>query len=367
MAQETIDSRWVPWLGCWEMVDGPAGAAMLCVRSVHGTEAVEMFTVSDGEIIASETIQADGVERESVREGCEGWGSTSFSDDSDRLYRRSEHVCEGGARRVSTSLMALVSPNEWVDVQAVKVGERTVPLVQRYRAADPEAVRAAGLPDITADRSLAVMTARAAASMPPSVEDIIEATSRVDPKAVEVWVAEQGEPLELNAARLVEMADAGVPENVIDLIVAVSYPERFTIGLGGGAEMVAEEELSRAGYGRRMIYPAYFDPFYYSYSPWSSYYSPWGYWGGYGYYSAYRPTVVIVDRRQSDASRGRVLNGRGYTRGGQSAGTARSRGGGGGSSASRGTSSGGSMTSSGARSGSSRSSGRTAKRRGGGS
>ena len=41
------------------------------------------------------TIRADGIDRQTSREGCDGWERTSFSDDGHRVYLRAEFVCEG--------------------------------------------------------------------------------------------------------------------------------------------------------------------------------------------------------------------------------------------------------------------------------
>ena len=38
-AQATTDARWQPWLGCWQMLDGRAGAADASVCVAPGAEA----------------------------------------------------------------------------------------------------------------------------------------------------------------------------------------------------------------------------------------------------------------------------------------------------------------------------------------
>ncbi len=356
MAQDqAYDARWLPWLGCWEPVAGPddTDTPMLCLRP--GDDGVEMLTVADGEIASQETIRADGMSRRTSREGCDGWQRTSFSDDGYRVYLRAEFVCEGGVERSSAGLMSMVSPYEWLDVRTVDVAGESVPWVLRYQLA---AVEAAGLEGITAGRTMAQQSARIAASSALTIEDVVDSSSHMDAKAVEAWIVERGDRFALDASRLVAMADAGVPESVIDIVVAVSYPEHFLVDRNGeGGADLAESEYAttgryggagraRFGYGRYYD-PSYYDPFFLSpfYSPYAGYgyYSPYrygfgyglGYGGfgfGYGTYGTYRPTIVVVGRRQPESGgRPRAVRGRGYTRGlgsgASSSGSVRARGG----------------------------------------
>lgn len=369
-AQDT-DPRWLPWLGCWEVVDEVPDESMLCVRPLTGDVGVEMLSVVDGEITATQTVRATGEPIETDREGCRGWEQAEFSADRRRVYLSTDHLCEGDVRRATTGLIAMVSPQEWVDVRAVEYSGRSLAGVIRYRLASADRAEAVGLGDIGAGRELAVHTARLAAAAEPTVDDVIDAVREVDEEAVRAWVAERGDGFELDAERLVRMAEAGVPEDVIDVVVAVSYPEHFAVDQDAEVSEVASREAdetwpSRRGY--RHPYGGFFyDPFFYSpfgYGYGYGYRGSYGYGWGYGGY--YRPTVVVVQPRDPGII-GRVVRGRGYTRGGSSStpsrgsGPARSSAG----SGSRDTGSTGKVTSGGGASSGS-STGRKAKRRGGG-
>jgi hypothetical protein len=102
---------------------------------------------------------------------------------------------------------------------------------------------------------------------------------------------------------------------VIDLIVALSYPDRFVVertarGGGGARTYVNDPFLVGWAFG----YPYWYDDFYYS----PYYYTPFGYsrFGYGGYYDAVfvggGGGDVSADPRPSGA--GRVVNGQGYTR-----------------------------------------------------
>lgn len=368
-AAQDVDSRWLPWLGCWEASDGGTEVPMLCIRPLAAEEGVELTTFADGELISTETIHSDGLPRQTTREECVGEEEARFSDDGRRIYLRSDYVCEGGVGRSATGLLAFANPMEWLDIKVVDVAGERVPMVLRYRPARAERIEAAGMEGVVAPRAMAVKAARIGASARLGPEDLIEAAGKVDGKALEALIVERGDPFNVDADMLIRLADAGVPEEVIDLAVAVSFPGKFAVGSGAPEELRAEKTaygVSMAPYSFGFHWsfwnPYYYDPFYSS--PWGGYYG--GYYGSGWYGGYYRPVNVVVRPRPPvPVEHGRVVNGRGYSRG-------RSGGGGGSTSPSTraaptGRSSSGSVGSSGARRGSSSgSTGRTAKRRGGG-
>ena len=385
-APPEMDRRWTPFLGCWEPTSETAETGLLCV--VPSGPGVEVFTWRDGEEVTNDLLLADGVAREAVIEGCEGSESSEFSSDGRRVFTRSEFNCGGDAQRESSGIMSMISPTEWVDVHSLDVEGERVAWVQRFHLADPDREAEEGLDDVTEGIGMAVRTARMVASRPVSFAEVAEAAGSVHAKAVEAWIASRGQPFDFNGGDLVALADGGVPASVVDVIVAVSYPDRFVIdGGGGGIEEASFDEGWRrnAGYG---YYPGLYGPYgfrsFFS-DPWGyGYRSPgaWGlyssrsYYGGYGYggygyvgygwpgyYGGgyYYPTRVVVQPRSSG---GRVVKGRGYTDGSYSGGSVRPVGRSGAPWPSGGSSGGASVSggSSGAKSPPSR--GRTAKPRG---
>lgn len=319
---QSVDPRLLPWLGCWEPAATESVGDLLCVRPSAQSQALEVVRLAGNEIVSRELVWADGARHETVRESCEGWEQGSFSQDGRRLFLSSEHVCEAGVGQEGAGIMAFASlPDEWLDIRVVSLqGERTA-WVQYYVLASAETTEAAGFGDVL-ERAWSAGQARIAASAALDVDDVIEATHIVPSEAVEALLAESGSRLDLSADELIRMADAGVPESTIDVAVAVSYPETFRVAAGTDAERKASA-LDDGSLRRRWAYggfmgPAFYDPFYrYGYG-YNSYGYGYGYGGYYGYpYSGgygYRPTVVVVDRQQPE-QHGRVVNGRGYTRG----------------------------------------------------
>lgn len=323
-AQEA-DARWLPWLGCWVEVEAPADTPMRCF--VPDGAGVTEMTVGRAGGVDRQSLVADGAERAAEIEGCNGVRMAEFSADGTRVYTRDQLTCEGGTERSTRGMMAWVAPDEWIQARAMQVAGRSAGWVKRYRAASESRVSAAGLESIREDvesRQLAIEAARMAASAPIGVEDVVEAYGRTEAEAVRSWIVEQNDPIRLDAERLVMLADAGIPEDVIDVMIAVSYPDRFQLA------REPTEEYGRDGF-RRPLYPAwgwsYGWPYYYD-----PYFSRYGYYNRYGYYGygayggyGYPGTIVVVRPSEGSGGAGRAVKGRGYTRGSTGTASAPSR------------------------------------------
>jgi hypothetical protein len=314
------DARWGAFVGCWEPAADQQGAedGLLCVGPAD--LGVEMFTISGGEVRTSDLLVGDGEPRPIRAEGCEGWEQVSFSDDGRRAFTRSSYTCEG-IEQTSTGVLALVSPTEWVDVRALEVdGERTS-WVQRYRLVGMARAQAEGVEDPGFGMETAARAARFVAHRGVGFGEVEEAARTVDAEAVEGWLANRDEGFAPTSEDLERLVDAGVPESVIDVMVAKSFPETFAIDAEGAAERAARAQESRPIRGaRRSLYYGPRMPFGfrmgygygYGYVPADAFYYGYGY--GYPGYWGYRPGTVIIERRNSEPG-GRIIRGQGYTRG----------------------------------------------------
>ncbi len=368
---------WQPYLGCWEpnvptqaewpaADDADADRGILCF--VPSGADVEMLTIVDGEITHRESYYADGQPHPVEQEDCRGTESARFSDDGRRLYTTSNLTCDNGTVRNSTGIISMPGPGEWLDVRALRANGGTTAWSQWYNHADDSVLEDLGLPRRTEPLPFLLQGAEFFAAARVTIDDVIDASRKVDGKAVAGWLAQIRQEFDgLDSEQLIRLDDAGVPAEVIDIVVAISYPQHFALGGGGplADEAYGSDQRTRRvymtspfgyyysplmyGYGRYGRY-GYGYPGYYGYG-YSSY---WGGWGG-GYY---RPVVVDVNRAPSRSGGGRVIAGRGY-RGPRSIST------GGGYSGGRSIGSVGGRSSGASASSGRSSSGRTAKRRGG--
>ena len=342
-----VDARWQPWIGCWTAsargaYSEPEGQ-QVCVVPAAGVSAVDVVTVSGSKVVSREHIDANGEHRRSERDGCVGWESAQWSSDMRRVFLESQYDCTGGLKRGTTGLMATAANGDWLDIVGVAMRENVGVRVLRHRASAP-------LDTLPADIASAVeRVSRANPSLrtllPVGDAEIIEASHHVSAPVVEAWLAETRQAFTVNATRLVRLSDSGVDGRVIDMMVALSYPKAFAIkpspgevgelttreGGGGGSSLIEFGSLGDCGpYNSGLSLYGWDGCSPYGYGMYGSRYGFSRYGDLYGYNSWYLagggPIVIVrpPDSGSSGPTHGQVVNGRGYTAGGDSGSTASS-------------------------------------------
>jgi hypothetical protein len=339
---------WQAFVGCWMPVGQETADGVLCFR-IAG-EGVEVSTVVAGQLTSNEVLMADGVQRTVETDGCTGSKAVEFSSDGRRAFTSSQVACENDVRS-SSGLMAFVAPNRMVDVRSIEIGGEHVSWIQEYNPVEEEWFIESTIENPRSSTFLSVLPMRARAAQPIGAAEVDEAASRVEVGAVEMWVAVQPSGFDLDGNEILRLADSGIPASVIDVMVAVTYPDRFALSLDGTAATVAEAEPNpgrvqysvpyRGGF-RSYFFDPYFIPGRYRYNSfgypvYGSYYT----YGptGFPIYSGYVPTTITVAPRPP-SSQGRMVNGQGYSRN-SSGRSAQSSGSGGGGSVAPSTSSSG--------------------------
>jgi len=246
-----LDSRWVPWLGCWELVDderrepliGEADPTqgqdvplrgLVCLTPAPDGDGVTVTTVAGGETFLEETLMADGEKNPSAKGKCSGWQRTEWSADGYRLFTSAELTCEENRGLSVSGLSMMVPRSTWVDIQIVESSAGRAVLIRRYRPANDTEAIDAGAPVLNTDLEMKSSRSRLALTHPLSAADIIEAAGKVAPEALEAAVLEYEEGFALDAAELMRLDDAGVRPGLIDLMVALSYPDQFIVNSGSG-------------------------------------------------------------------------------------------------------------------------------------
>lgn len=318
-AQNTADSRWNTWLGCWELVlessrepetapdlvqrevtpqRDPAPRGQVCVRPAPNGAT---FTTSvDAQAPLEQTVIADGADHPITDKDCRGAQRSEWSQNGLILFARATLTCARGKGDRLVSGLSIVGPGDtWLDIQAAQIDEQENVRVRRYRRVEP---RSRGTR--TRSRSL-------------SLDEVQEASGKVSAGALEAALVETNSTFNLTGKRLVALQDAGVPSSVIDLMVALSYPEQFVVERSARADRF-EGPYDRDPFGGGWAFgPTWsthygFDPFYDYYSPY--YYSPFTY----SYLGGGTSFIVIEDGGLRPPSRpsggGRVVDGLGYTR-----------------------------------------------------
>jgi hypothetical protein len=318
---------WQAWHGCWELAgdDAPAGR-LLCV--LPGAAAAEVRFISVvGALVEDEVVlRADGSPQPVAEGGCTGTETATRSRDGHRVFVRTELDCDG-YRRISSGALAMISEEEWVDVRTATIFDQHLTRTLRYRAVPAERVPVALRGELDTGRPLVRQTARLAAAAPLGLADVVEASARMPGPAVQALLVARGSGFDLNGRQLLELADAGVGQDVIDVMVALAYPRHFAIRqpaaeLSRQADRYDVVDSCYDPFLRRMFYGSDCAPGY-GYGVRSQRYGSYGYryspWDRYGYgWDRGGPTVIIVEPQQPPLRAGELVRGAGYTRGGAS-------------------------------------------------
>src|SRR6516225_5880566 len=222
-----VDPRWTPWLGCWRLLQPTPDDVLVCVDPESSGTGIVSTTLADRNAVLVRKLVADGSNRSVDEADCRGTERAEWSRDGRRLFTRAELDCKGGERRVVSGLSLMAAGFNgpaWLDIQSAVVQGTEQVYVRRYLPAiDP---RGAGeTPAESAARR--TYEAQLAAAVPIDIDGVIEASSKLPSQAVEAALLEAAPHFKLDRRSLVRLDDAGVPHSVIDLIVGLSFPERF--------------------------------------------------------------------------------------------------------------------------------------------
>ena len=320
------DQRWVPWLGCWQLVEetgalpAPLGngrsfadRVLVCVTpSTADDTAVVVTSIADGEPVLVETLRADGIQHATEETECGGWRRTTWSGDGARLFTQAELACSDNDARQVSGVGLMTGAATWLDIELVRAGGRGAVTVRRYRRASGATIAAVGGASLPAElRARALSAAQLVSTSELGVDDVVEAGDALEPAVVEAMLVETGTAFALDSRALIRLDDAGVAAEVIDLMVALSFPDEFVVDrpVAQAASSYSGGGFGDAfgGYGYDAWYPYYASPFgyYYGWSPYNSLY----YWGP---AASYAILPNSLGKRAGSAG-GRAFEGRGYT------------------------------------------------------
>lgn len=325
------DARLNPWLGCWRLEDDLSGTgARMCITPEKG--GVRLQTLVGAQKGIDELVIPDGAEHAIVDSDCKGTDRSEFSKDGARVFRTTEVLCGKEPPRIIKTLAFMTLEPAWILVQHVSgSGAPASVRVQRYRRSNNQSLAdgsKAAQPD---PQSISVMPDSATWG----IDDIIEASQKAPAEAIQAALTEVHHKFDLNKKTLVALDDGGVHSSVIDLMVALTYPNKFVVrrageGLSAPSGVITGDLAfdpfmtpmligtmadcySPFGYGYRSYYSMC------GYSAYSSfgYYPYYGYgYGGYPYYgwvNVGAPPVTGGGGTIEPVPEGRVVNGRGYT------------------------------------------------------
>jgi uncharacterized membrane protein YgcG len=262
--------------------ESPTEPQTICVAPGDAPNALDMTVLVDDQVVEAETLVTDGSRQPVSGGGCDGWIRSLLSEDRRRLYLQSETSCADDKSMNLTGVSMMVSGGRWVDIHVLKIDGKRELVIRRYRPVSAEIARLPGaLPT-------AMHAVRMDAAARLSVDNVVEALQVVDPAVVEAMLLESKSSFGIDSDLLLRLNDAGVPGEIIDLMVALSFPEYFAIEDGAVARQP------------EVYYGSYW-------SPWYPYYG-YGYWYGHYYHHRYPRGGV----HPGEGHGGKVISGRGY-------------------------------------------------------
>jgi hypothetical protein len=294
VAHQTVE-RWGPWLGCWELEpqqaadEVPAPAIRTCVTRTPGDPGVRISTTVAGAAAVEETFVADGAEWPIEDGPCRGMRLAEWSRTGHRLFSRARIECTGSPP-YRVSHLASIAGDTWLDIQGITREAHEAVRVRRYRRIQesqlPSAITPSGL------------------SPAFSLDDVKEASRSVTPLVLEAALVETHSRFVLNGRTMLDLDRAGVPDEITDVMVALSYPDRFKVhprtpGGSSAGPAIPDE----CGIYDTCVYG--WDPFGYTDWRFDEYWESGG--------------IIIVEPpdasgRPPEDRGGRVVNHRGYTR-----------------------------------------------------
>jgi hypothetical protein len=338
-AQAPAGPGWSAFSGCWTPVgtDGSRNVAAntprVCV--VPNGNAADLLTVVGDSITDRTAVDAGGQRHDVSKQGCSGWEKAEFSSDGRRLYISGEQSCAGGLKRVTSGVFAIASNGDWISAVDVAADSVSSVRVIRYAPVSITPTMPASIRELQS-HEVSDRTARISAQRDVSVNAVIEASRFLSPPAEEAWLAELEQDFNLDDKTLARLADEKVAPSVIDVMVAVSNPDVFSVRGTGSIERNPDSDAARERRQHEPCFAPVVDPWaWYAYDPCDpylrfSYYRPnyyrygypyygYGYgYGGGGYYYPYdsRP-VIIVPVSSQPRTHGRMTKD-GYKSGGSS-------------------------------------------------
>ena len=321
---QKMDARFNGWLGCWRLEDDIAGTgARMCV--MPDGAGVRLQTLVGTNRGLDELVIADGVTRPIADAECKGTETAEWSNDGQRVFRATQVRCDNEAARTIKTVAFLAPGPMWINVQHVSDDFGTANVrAQRYRRAINQRL---------ADGSKAPQPAAGVSVGDTrwSIEDVIEASSKLPAEALQAALTDVKQKFNISRKTLLTLDDADVPESVIDLMVALTFPDRFIVerATGGSAPVgvstgmgwydplmsplwagsYANCYMANGYYGYRSYYNLC-GPYYYGYNTFGSYYPYYNYGGG---WYPINGGGGGGGGETTASGAGRAINGRGYT------------------------------------------------------
>ena len=316
---ENLDARWLPWIGSWRLVSNTINTVgtplneeyLLKIRPGDEGKFVTMESSRDRVVMFKEKIAADGLRHPLNEDECSGWYSYSWSESGKRLLFNGESSCIDDLTQTISGMLLVDTIGEFVDIKLLRNGEEKAITIRRYRNADIDV--GTPIPRVLSKAYIA----RGSTDTSFTIDEVIELSGKVEPEVLEAALVEMHSSFPINSKQLIRLSDAGVPSQIMDLMVALSFPKKFTVERAALSWVMTADSF-RAPYYHWPMSPWYWTTsvqMLYGYRYWG-----WNWYQGYGWYPysyqyyPYSHQYYIPGGGGSAAHSGNLVKERGYTR-----------------------------------------------------
>ena len=275
-----------PWVGIWTIADdqqgnratNPSQKGTVEIRPTTDGKGLEISRKASNQPDVQEVLVPDGTRRPVNAQNCSGWQSARLVPEAGLIIGSSEMSCKDTGSFATSSLKMITATDTMVDILALKTAGQTR-LAVRHLMYERDLTSTGD-----SQTGWAAVAARTALSAPWNLSTIIHLSRTIDTQLVQATLVEKKARLTLTPSSLKEMKTAKLPKEIIDLLVALAFPDEFHIQKNGNVELrpwlvSSSGSSSSPSYapGSRIYYPG---AFYNCYSP-------------YGYYSAFPFTGLL--------------------------------------------------------------------------
>ncbi len=279
VSYEKLDTRLRPWTGSWHLITNKVNSSkgniddefLLTITPGKTENSLMMKGYKGEEPVVEEEIIVDGKVHSLADKECEGWYRYTWSDNGTRMLFNSESTCPGDPPRIISGMSLFDEKGNWLDIQLLKNGQEKTTNTRKYRNVSSEKVN---LGQVNANRANYLKNV---SGKDFTIEEIEELSNKIDSEIIEAALLETGNSFPLNSKRLAKIADTKISPRVLNLMVALSFPDKFNIH-GNAVSLMHDPEYNQ-GF-QYFETPYQYCSHNYMYFPWhwaSSSCSPYGY------------------------------------------------------------------------------------------
>jgi hypothetical protein len=228
------DPSLTAWFGVWTITDDHPSAATdsnqrntVEIRPTSDRKGLNITRKNPSQPDVFDVVIPDGTKKPLNAQNCTGWKTYQWLPAAGSIVGFSETTCKDSGTFATSTLMMFVDNDQMVEVLSVKSAGRAGVAVRHLRYEQ----YLAPVPD--SQPPWVAVEQRISLAAPWTFEAIIQLSKSVEAAMLEAAMIEKKVRLNLTAGSLKQMQAAKVPKEIIDLTVALTFPDQFHIEKNG--------------------------------------------------------------------------------------------------------------------------------------